>query len=88
MYVQGVISPTFNCHKKSAEYLRDYGKVIKDTGFINGKKLEIYSAYSHEGKIIHKLYYLADNVGNWIKSKLKYFDEQGKCYKTIRSEKK
>ena len=77
---------TFKCHQGTTEKLRDYGKVIKDTGFINGKKLEIYSAYSREGKLLHKLYYLADAVGNWIKSKLKYYDETGNCYKTVRSE--
>lgn len=78
---------TFKCHQGTTEKLRDYGKVIKDTGFIYGKKLEIYSAYSREGKLLHKLYYLADMVGNWIKSKLKYYDEDGKVYKIVRSEK-
>lgn len=80
-------TPPFKCHKGTTEKLRDYGKVIKDTGFINGKKLEIYSAYSKEGKLLHKLYYLADSVGNWLKSKLKYY-ENGKVIKEIRSEKK
>ena len=84
MHIQPI---SFKCHTDTKEILRDYGKVIKDTGFINGKRLEIYSAYSREGKLIHKLYYLADSVGNWIKSKLKYYDENGKCYKTIRSAK-
>ena len=78
-------TPPFKCHQGTTEKLRDYGKVIKDTGFINGKKLEIYSAYSKEGKLLHKLYYLADSVGNWLKSKLKYY-ENGKVVKTIRSE--
>lgn len=79
---------TFKCHQGTTEKLRDYGKVIKDTGFIYGKKLEIYSAYSREGKLVHKLYYLADSLGNWIKSKLKYYGNDGRCYKTIRSEKR
>lgn len=78
---------SFQCHTTTSERLRDYGKVICDTGYINGKKLEIYSAYSREGKLLHKLYYLADMVGNWIKSKLKYYDESGKVYKVVRSEK-
>ena len=76
---------SFKCHTSTTEKLRDYGKVIKDVGYINDKKLEIYSAYSREGKLLHKLYYLADSVGNWIKSKLKYYDEHEKCYKVIRS---
>ena len=88
MNVQPIDNIKFKCHKGTTEKLRDYGKVIKDTGFINNKKLEIYSAYSHEGKLLHKLYYLADAVGNWIKSKLKYYDENGNCYKTVRSEKR
>lgn len=89
MKVQPIdIPPPFKCHQESKEMLRDYGKVIKDTGFIYGKKLEIYSAYSREGKLLHKLYYLADSLGNWLKSKLKYYDESGKCFKTIRSEKR
>lgn len=79
---------SFKCHQGTTEKLRDYGKVVCDTGFINNKKLEIYSAYSREGKLLHKLYYLADAVGNWIKSKLKYYDESGNCYKTVRSEKR
>ena len=78
---------SFKCHQDSKEILRDYGKVLKDTGIINNKRLEIYSAYSREGKLIHKLYYLADSVGNWIKSKLVYYSD-GKKIKTIRSEKR
>ena len=85
MHIQPI---SFKCHTESREMLRDYGKVIKDTGLIYGKRLEIYSAYSREGKILHKLYYLADAVGNWVKSKLKYYDTEGKCYKVIRSEKR
>lgn len=77
----------YKCHKGTTEKIRDYGKVIKDTGFINDKKLEIYSAYSKEGKLLHKLYYLADSLGNWLKSKLKYY-ENGKVVKEIRSEKR
>lgn len=87
MKIQPTENINFRCHKATTQKLRDYGKVIKDTGFINGKKLEIYSAYSYDGQLMHKLYYLADNLGNWLKSKLKYY-EKGKCYKVIRSEKK
>lgn len=78
-------TPPFKCHKGTTEKIRDYGKVIKDTGIINGKRLDIYSAYDLEGNLIHKLYYLADSVGNWIKSKLKYY-ENGKVVKEVRSE--
>lgn len=85
MKVQPISSINFQCRKGSVEKIRDFGKVIQETGIINGKKLDIYSAYDKEGNLVHKLYYLADNVGNWIKSKLKYY-ENGKCYKVLRSE--
>ena len=58
-----------------------YGKI--DKGIINGKKLDIYTSYEN-GKVKHRLYYLTDLAGNWIKSKLKYFDDKGEL-KTIRS---
>ena len=76
-------TPLFKCHKGTTVRLRDYGKVIQDTGFFNGKKLDIYSAYDTEGNLMHKLYYLSDSVGNWIKSKLEFYGNNGKCYKTI-----
>ena len=80
-------TPPFKCHKGTTEKLRDYGKVIKDTGVFNNKKLDIYSAYNNQGEIVHKLYYLSDSLGNWLKSKLKYY-ENGKVVKEIRSEKR
>lgn len=70
----------------SKDYMRDYGKVTRERGFFNGKRLDVYSAYDKEGKLVNKLYYLADNVGNWLKSKLVYFDKDGKKYKQITSE--
>lgn len=85
MKIEGIQNTCFRCHKGSIERLRDYGKVIKDTGVINGKKLDIYSAYDTEGNLIHKLYYLADNMGNWIKSKLKFYKGR-QVVKVIRSE--
>lgn len=78
------IQPTFKCHKGSVERIRDYGKVIQETGIYKGHKLDIYSAYTKENELIHKLYYLSDNVGNWIKSKLIYYSK-GKKWKEVRS---
>lgn len=78
---------SFKCHKGTTEKIRNYGKIIQDTGFFKGDKLDIYSAYDKEGNLIHKLYYLSDSVGNWIKSKLKYYTN-GKCYKTVWGEKR
>ncbi len=65
----------------------DYGKVICETGCFKNKKLDIYSAYSPKGELLHKLYYLQDAVGHWLKSKLVYF-ENGKKSKIVRSEAK
>ena len=58
-----------------------YGKV--DKGIINNKKLEIYSAYENN-QLKHKLYYLQDNIGKWIKSKLVFFKDN-KPEKVVRS---
>ena len=70
----------------SKDYMREYGKVTRERGFFKGKRLDVYSAYDKEGNLVNKLYYLADNVGNWLKSKLVYFDKDGKKYKQITSE--
>lgn len=37
----------FKCHTNTSERLRDYGKVIKDTGFINGKNSK-FTLLTHE----------------------------------------
>ena len=68
--------------------IRDYGdrKVIQETGIINNKKLDIYYAYNQDKKLEHKLFYLSDLVGNWIKSKLQYFNKDGKVIKSLHSE--
>ena len=78
---------SFKCHKGTTERIRDYGKVIQDTGFFKGNQLDIYSVYDKEGSLMYKLCYLSDSVGNWLKSKLEYY-ENGKVVKEIRSEKK
>lgn len=79
MKIQPTIPVNFGIYKGKKP--TTYG--IKETGIINGKKLDVYTAYEN-GKIKHKLYYFYDSAGNWIKSKLKYFDENGE-QKEIRS---
>lgn len=69
------------------ETLRDYGKVIREVIPLSTSTLEIYTALDLNGKKAHKLYYLKDKLGNWIKSKLVYFSNN-KRYKVIRSEKR
>lgn len=79
MRVQGIYQGT-----RVNNYTRH--KLVIDKGIVNGKTLNIYQAYSTDSnELIHKLYYLKDNAGNWIKSKLKYF-KGGQCFKIIRSE--
>ena len=75
----------FKCHKGSTEHLRSYGKVVCEKGIINNKRLDIYSAYDTNGELMHKLYYLADSTGRWIKSKLKFYKGR-QVTKIIRSE--
>jgi len=67
--------------------LNDISKVTRIKYPINNKILEVYTAVDIDGNKIHKLYYLKDNIDNWIKSKLVYFSNNKK-YKTIYSEKK
>lgn len=78
-------TPPFKCYKGTTKKTNGYTKVIQDTGVLKGNKLDIYSTYTREGKLMHKLYYLTDNAGKWIKSKLKLYSD-GKCYKVFRSE--
>ena len=61
-----------------------YGKV--DRGVFNNKIIDIYTAYFPDGSLKHKLYYLTDTAGKWIKSKLKFF-KNNKCYYIARSKK-
>lgn len=50
------------------------GKVVQDTvHFENGKKLTIAKTYGKMGGLTEKLYYLRDETGKWIKSKLQCF---------------
>lgn len=62
--------------------MTSYGNRV--TGLINGYKLDVYTA-KEDGELIHKLYYLTDKAGNWIKSKLKYY-KGGSVVKVINSE--
>lgn len=79
--------PSFGVWKGTTKTVREYGATICDKGEINGKRIEIYSSYSKQNKLEHKLYYLSDMVCNWLKSKLVYFSGKKK-YKIIRSERK
>lgn len=81
----GIHTPPFKCHKGTTERLRDYGKVICDTGLYKGNKIDIYSCIGKQGKLEHKLFYVS-KLMNWLKSKLVYYSD-GKKWKEVRSEK-
>ncbi len=70
--------PTFGIFQ---EYRKTpYGQYTK--GVFKGKHIEIFDAFKHK----QKLYYVSDNLMNWIKSKLVYFQDGIK--KVARSEAK
>lgn len=74
--------PSFGIYKTIKA--TSYG--TRQTGVINGFKLDIYTA-KENNQITQKLYYLADKSGKWLRSKLVYF-ENGKKVKVIKSEAK
>ena len=62
-------------------------KTIKDTvHFENGKKLTISKTYNKMGELTDKLYYLRDEAGKWVKSKLQYF-KGNKLVKELKGQK-
>ena len=50
--------------------------ITEDIGFFKNRRISITKNYIDE-KLTSVLYYVKDNVGNWVKSKLKYI-ENGK----------
>ena len=60
--------------------ITNYGK--KTTGVFQNYKLDVHEGYE-DNKLIHKLYYLYDKTGKWIKSKLEYYKD-GKKILTVR----
>lgn len=71
----------------TSEVDREYGVVKKEVVELTSKFLEIYTAIGKDNKKIHKLYYLKDKLGNFIKSKLVYFQDD-KRDKIVYSENK
>ena len=64
--------PTFGLNvQKTIRYDSFTNKRIIDTvNFENGKKLQITKYFEYD-KLVQKLYYLKDETGKWVKSKLK-----------------
>lgn len=72
---------------KVKEVDREYGVVKHEVIELTDKFLDIYTAIDKDNNKIHKLYYLKDKLGNWIKSKLVFFKDDKKD-KIIYSENK
>ena len=66
---------------------REYGVVKHEVIELTDKFLEIYTAFGKDNKKIHKLYYLKDKLGKWLKSKLIYYKDD-KVDKVLHSERK
>lgn len=66
---------------------REYGVVKHEVIELTDKFLEIYTAFGKDNEKIHKLYYLKDKLGKWLKSKLIYYKDN-KADKVVRSERK
>ena len=75
--------PSFGIYKGTRQTY--YGYV--DSGVFKDTNIDIYTAYTNEGNLKHRLYYVTDSVGKWIKSKLKFFKDR-KCYYTARGQAK
>jgi len=87
MKINRIDNISFGIYKNTKSTIHKFGKVETDMGIVNNKKIEIYNAYGTNGKLEHKLYYLQDLLGNWLKSKLVYFSN-GKKWKTLKSERR
>lgn len=75
------VGPSFGIYRK-----HKYNKIGDNanysiTGFTNGKKITVYTQYEN-GEKVGKLYYLEDNLLNWLKFKLQHF-KGGKVIRTL-----
>ena len=62
-----------------------YTQVVDKKILSNGKEMRIYTEYK-KGIKETSMQYLLDNMGNWLKSKLKYYDIKGKVIKVLKGE--
>lgn len=65
-----------------------YKKIVDTVELQNGKKVTFTKMYDKFGVLTEKLSYLRDSVGNWVKSKLQYFNKDGEVIKTLKGRKK
>lgn len=59
--------------QRTIRYNSPISKTIIDTAFLqNGKSLNVAKYFEYD-KLTQKLYYLKDEAGKWVKSKLKTY---------------
>lgn len=88
MKIKPVDRVTLYCRPYSVKEVdKEYGVVKHEVIELTDKFLEIYTAFGKDNEKIHKLYYLKDKLGNWLKSKLIYYKDD-KADKVVRSERK
>lgn len=77
--------PSFGLNtQRTIRYHSFTKKSITDTAYLkNGKSLRITQYFDYD-KLTQKLYYLKDEAGEWVKSKLKTY-KSGKLNKTLNS---
>lgn len=64
-------------------------KVLVDrVELADGKVITYSKTYDKWGKMTEKLSYLRDTAGEWVKSKLQYFNKDGEVIKTLKGNKK
>ncbi len=66
--------PTFGLNVQKTIRYDDFTRkrIIDTVHFDNGKQLQITKFFEYD-KLTQKLYYLKDETGKWVKSKLKDF---------------
>lgn len=83
MHIQPISNINFGIYKGTHKTY--YGFV--DNGVFKDKVIDIYHAFNDNGSLKHKLYYVSNTIGGWIKSKLKFYNN-GKVTHIARSMKR
>ena len=89
MKINAINNQTFGLNRTSiVRYNSNATKTFSDIVQLeNGKKVIIAKTYDKFGVMTEKLQYLKDSAGEWIKSKLQYFEGR-KVVKTLKGRKK
>lgn len=69
-------------------YPPTYKKIVDTVELQNGKRATFTKKYNQFGVLTEKLSYLRDAAGEWVKSKLQYFNKDGEVIKTLKGNKK